>query len=61
MKIIKRGKKSEERVYRVTCDDCGTVFEFKRAEAEYVSDQRDGDALTVKCPLCKRKVWTAAN
>ena len=60
MKIIKRGKKPEERVYRVTCEYCETVFEFVKKEAKYVSDERDGDALEVKCPVCKKKAWVAA-
>ncbi len=61
MKIISKGRKPEEKEYRVTCDDCDTVFEFKKREAQYVSDQRDGDALKIKCPVCNRMVWTVAD
>lgn len=50
--IIKRGIKPAERLYEVTCGECTTVFSFKQAEAQYKSDQRDGDYLTIQCPVC---------
>lgn len=51
MNIIKAGKLPEEKQYQTTCDRCKTIFTFKQKEAEYVSDQRDGDFLKVKCPF----------
>ena len=57
MKIIKKGKLPEEKVYRATCYACATVFEFKAKEGEYFSNQRDGSAYIVKCPLCKNNVY----
>lgn len=52
MKIIQRGVIPEEREYQVACPKCKTIFEFKHAEATYNSDQRDGDYLSICCPLC---------
>ena len=59
MRIITPGKLPQERIYRATCLSCGCRFEFARAEALYVHDQRDGDALVVKCPTpgCNKEEW----
>lgn len=51
MKILVVGKLPAEHQYKITCHNCGTVFEFLRKEAEYVTEQRDGDYLIVTCPL----------
>jgi len=53
MKILKKGCLPKERRHVATCDNCRTKFEFQEGEAKMVSDQRDGDYLEVKCPLCK--------
>lgn len=55
MKIIEQGQIPEEKTYQCTCRNCKTVFEFKKYEARYVSDQRDGDFLTISCPICGRE------
>lgn len=57
MKIIKEGRLPRAKVYRAECNNCGTIFEFKKEEAQYTSDQRDGDFLTIGCPLplCSRR------
>lgn len=55
MKIIKKGVKMCDRLYKMECGDCGTVFEFKEKEGKVVYDQRDGDYIEIKCPVCKEK------
>lgn len=60
MKVIKRGKKPEDKSYKVTCDYCQTIFIFKRKEAEWHGDQRDGDYLSIRCPICKNNVTVGA-
>ena len=55
MKIIRQGKLPEERVYRIECSRCDTLFEFQRKEATFYSDQRDGDRLEIDCPHCGRE------
>lgn len=52
MKIIQRGVIPEEREYQAACTICKTIFEFKRTEATYNTDERDGDYLSICCPLC---------
>jgi len=54
MKIIKQGVDPKTHVYRCTCFICETEFEFKKKEAKYNSDQRDGDYLSIDCPTCKK-------
>jgi hypothetical protein len=51
MKIIKAGKLPQNQTYKTSCANCKTEFEFEKGEAEFVSDQRDGDYLKVPCPL----------
>lgn len=53
MKIISRGVKPEDKVYRGTCRNCSTVFECQRHEGTFhPGDQRDGPWLSVSCPVC---------
>jgi ribosomal protein S27E len=58
MEIIKRGVIPEERVYYAKCGYCESELRFRRSEAKYVSDQRDGDYLVVKCPVCSKSIST---
>ena len=53
MKIISRGERKEDRIYRIECNSCKTLFEFEYQEAKFQRDQRDGDFLKVECPVCK--------
>ena len=56
MFIIKRGKKPEDTVNRGTCNRCRTEVEFRRSEGEVTHDQRDGDFVSVDCPVCGHKI-----
>lgn len=57
VEIIRQGQIPEEQVFEATCTNCKTHFRFKRKEAKYVSDQRDGDFLEIPCPLCSKTVY----
>lgn len=59
MRIIKEGSRPETALYESTCWNCQTVFEYVRSEAKLNFDQRDGDFLSIDCPLCKSKVTHA--
>lgn len=61
VEIITRGRKPGEARYEATCRECRTVFRFARSEARYVSDQRDGDAVAINCPVCSQQVWINAS
>jgi hypothetical protein len=52
VKIIKKGEVPEHKTYRVDCHNCKTEFEFLANEATITRDPRDGDFLTIECPLC---------
>lgn len=56
MRIIRQGKLPEMELFEVTCDRCKTLFEFEKVEAKITSDQRDGDFMTIDCPLCHKPV-----
>lgn len=60
VEIVERGLPRSDNKFQARCPDCQTLFNFKRAEAEFVPDQRDGDALKIKCPVCGVMVWRAA-
>lgn len=52
MEIIKRGVDPKTKPLSGTCRNCMTEITFLPVEAEYVSDQRDGDFYKIKCPVC---------
>jgi DNA-directed RNA polymerase subunit RPC12/RpoP len=59
MKILKRGTPQAERVYQASCGSCGTKVEFKHSEGTVTYDQRDGDFIEVKCPVCRSRIITS--
>lgn len=60
VQIIRAGILPEEQPYTATCRNCDCQFTFLRADASYVSDQRDGDYLRIPCPTCTQTVTTPA-
>ena len=59
MRILREGKRPENKLYQVECRECKTEFEFVRSEATLTFDNRDGDFLTIGCPLCGKPVTHA--
>jgi len=51
VEIIRKGQLPSEKVYEASCGHCHTRFRFKQGEADYNSDPRDGDYLSIRCPL----------
>ena len=60
VEIIKRGTLPDEKTYETECRHCRTFFRFERREAHFVTDQREGDAVTIACPVCTTLVWVKA-
>lgn len=60
MEILKRGKLPEDKTYEARCNHCKTEIRFQQREGHITHDQRDGDFITVNCPVCGNKVHTAA-
>lgn len=59
MKILKEGKWPEDSVHSGTCNRCKTEIEFARSEGTVTHDQRDGDFVSVDCPVCGGRVHSA--
>ena len=58
MKVLKQGTLPEDKIYEVTCYNCTSLLQFKRSEGKISYSQRDGDHITVICPVCKCSVFT---
>lgn len=56
--IIEKGELPGEKLYETTCSNCKTRFRFKKDEAKVNYDQREGDYLSIACPLtgCNKTV-----
>jgi len=50
MKIIKKGKRPEDKVYRAECNNCSTEIEFKYSEAKHTFEQRRRRLLDRQVP-----------
>jgi hypothetical protein len=63
VEIIRKGELPGEKIYETTCTNCKTRFRFKKKEARFSSDQRDGNALIIRCPLegCNNDCWVTTN
>ncbi|VDS07532.1 hypothetical protein PARHAE_00709 [Paracoccus haematequi] len=53
VEIIKRGQPKGERVHDITCRYCDSELRFREHEAKITHDQREGDFMTITCPVCK--------
>ena len=60
IEVLERGSPPSEKVYETHCNGCHSKLRFKRSDAQFTSDQRDGDFLSIACPVCGRNVYTAA-
>lgn len=59
MEIIERGEPPDERKYTGRCFTCKTKVKFRQSEATAHYDQRDGNYLEVKCPVCGKPITVA--
>ena len=60
IEIIERGSLPENDVFDAQCWKCRSKLRFLRSDAKLTSDQRDGDFLTVECPVCGEPVTMGA-
>ena len=56
IEVVELGTPPDQVEYETRCQKCQSKLKFKRSDAKYVNDQRDGDYLTVECPVCKNLV-----
>jgi len=59
MEIIKRGTPPGEKIHEATCNSCKTEVRFKESEGKITYDQRDGNYVTVMCPVCNSLIYKA--
>jgi DNA-directed RNA polymerase subunit RPC12/RpoP len=59
MEILIRGTSPKEKTYDGTCLTCRTTVRFLAVEGKVTRDQRDGDYISVVCPVCGGKIHSA--
>lgn len=59
MEILHRGVPPEKKgkVYEATCRRCETVVRFEQGEGRVTCDQRNGNYVTVECPVCGSHIY----
>ena len=53
MEILFKGTAPSDRVHEGQCRVCATRVRFTQSEGVITYDQRDGDFITVTCPVCR--------
>lgn len=61
IEVIRRGHLPENDQFDVQCTHCKSDLRFQRKDGRFTSDQRDGDFLTIDCPVCNHAVHVAAD
>lgn len=56
MEILFKGIPPSEKDYTGECYYCKTRVRFKAKEGKTTYDQRDGNFITVLCPVCSRPI-----
>lgn len=56
IEVIRRGHLPENDQFEAECCKCKSQLRFLRSDARHTSDQRDGDFVTVTCPVCQGPV-----
>ena len=52
IEVLSRGIPLNERKYTATCNSCRSRLRFARSDGHDHFDQRDGDYVSVTCPVC---------
>lgn len=61
IEVVRRGHLPEEDQFEAQCYRCKSDIRFLRSDAKFTADQRDGDFVTVACPVCQTPVNVASN
>lgn len=56
IEVIRRGHLPENDQFEAVCHRCKSQLRFLRSDAKHTSDQRDGDFVTITCPVCQSPV-----
>jgi hypothetical protein len=52
IEVINRGPTPADDVFNVKCRTCHSDIRFLRGDGTLTFDQRDGDFLSIFCPVC---------
>ena len=61
MRILHRGTPPGDERLRGTCTNCRTEVEFAPSEGQLSPDQRDGNMVSVTCPVCGGRIYSHMN
>lgn len=56
MRIIKEGIKPEDIEIETTCNNYKSVLGVKISDGKTTYDQRDGNYVTIVCPVCQKSI-----
>ena len=57
IQIIKQGRLPEEKRWSFCCRNCDTEFTAHTRDGQhYFKNQKEGEGLSVSCPLCNKQV-----
>jgi RNase P subunit RPR2 len=56
MNILYRGTLPEDKEYEVVCRNCQSILRFKASEGRLTLSQKEGNFLTIICPICKDSI-----
>ena len=61
MKVLERGQNPNDpnKLFNARGHGCKSLIEFARVESKVTYDQRDGDFMTVTCPVCAIPIHAA--
>lgn len=59
MKLLQRGIPPQETKAEFRCLHCKSLYEAKRSEGTYHSDQREGDYVSFTCQVCRSPIHVA--
>ena len=58
IRILRHGNNQYLRIYKVTCQACGCVFEFNEYDTNKVEDY--DNYQTINCPECNKLIYEIA-
>ena len=61
IEVITRGHLPENDQFEACCHKCKSDLRFLRGDAKLTFDQRDGDFVTIACPVCQSLVNVASS
>jgi hypothetical protein len=61
VRVVRRGVDPSIWNNEFDCQKCDSLIEVEKSDLTFVADQRDGNAYTFTCPVCKHVNWLDAS